>query len=80
MTPMLPSRTADYVASLMREGDNFDYCKWLQQVREEEAQTKQHPPPTITEQIVREEIDVPVSTARRHRQMGDCLADARPFQ
>ena len=34
-------RTADYISSLIREGDEFDYCKWLQQVREEEAQSKQ---------------------------------------
>jgi hypothetical protein len=27
-----------YVAALTREGDNFDYHKWLQNVREEEAQ------------------------------------------
>jgi hypothetical protein len=33
-------RTAKYVEALMREGDNFDYQKWLQQVREEEAQVK----------------------------------------
>jgi hypothetical protein len=33
-------RTADYVSALIREGDNFDYSRWLQRVREEEAQAK----------------------------------------
>jgi hypothetical protein len=37
----LSPRTAKYVATLMREGDNFDYYKWRQRVREEEAQAKQ---------------------------------------
>jgi len=35
---MFSPRTADYVASLIREGDNFDYGKWLERVREKEAQ------------------------------------------
>jgi hypothetical protein len=33
----LSLRTAKYVAALIREGDKFDYYRWLQQVREEEA-------------------------------------------
>ena len=39
--PLLSPRTAKYVAALMREGDNFDYYKWLQRVRKEEDQEKQ---------------------------------------
>jgi hypothetical protein len=35
---LLSPRTADYVAALIREGDSFDYCKWLQKTREREAQ------------------------------------------
>jgi hypothetical protein len=35
---MLPSRTAKYVEAMIREGDNFDYRTWLQQVRYQEAQ------------------------------------------
>jgi len=35
---MLPSRTAKYVEAMNREGDNFDYNKWIQGVREEEAE------------------------------------------
>jgi hypothetical protein len=38
---LMPPRTAKYVEAIIREGDNFDYCKWLQRVREEEAQAKQ---------------------------------------
>lgn len=40
---MLSSRTAKYVEAMIREGDNFDYSRWLQRVREEEAQAKQFP-------------------------------------
>jgi hypothetical protein len=31
------------MSALMRQGDNFDYYKWLQTVREEEAEAKQVP-------------------------------------
>ena len=34
-------RTAKYVEAMIREGDSFDYNKWLKRVREEEAQAKQ---------------------------------------
>ena len=40
---MLSPRTAKYVAALIRQGDNFDYHKWLKKVREEEAPAKQIP-------------------------------------
>jgi hypothetical protein len=40
---LMSPRTAKYVEALMREGDNFDYQKWLQQVREEDAQAKRVP-------------------------------------
>jgi hypothetical protein len=38
---LLSPRTAKYVEARIREGDNFDYRRWLQRVREEEAQAKQ---------------------------------------
>jgi hypothetical protein len=41
--PLLSPRTANYVAALMRDGDNFDYSKWLQAARKEETQAKQVP-------------------------------------
>jgi hypothetical protein len=40
---LLSPRTADYVAALIREGDSFDYCEWLEQVREKEARAKECP-------------------------------------
>jgi len=62
--PLLSPRTADYVSALVREGDKFDYCKWLQRVREEEAQAKRRPQRSA-ERIAPEEIDIPVSTCGR---------------
>ena len=38
---LMSPRTAKYVEAIIREGDNFDYCKWLQRVRDEEVQAKQ---------------------------------------
>jgi hypothetical protein len=38
---LMSARTAKYVDAMIREGDNFDYDKWLKEVREEEAQAKQ---------------------------------------
>jgi hypothetical protein len=37
---MLTGRTAKYVEAMMREGDDFDYFKWLRRVRQEEARVK----------------------------------------
>ena len=39
--PLLSPRTASYVAALIREGDTFDYSKWLQEVRRKEREGKQ---------------------------------------
>ena len=36
-------RTARYVEAMIREGDDFEYRRWLRRVREEEAQAKQVP-------------------------------------
>jgi hypothetical protein len=38
---LMSRRTAKYVEALIREGNNFGYQKWLQKVREEEAEAKQ---------------------------------------
>jgi hypothetical protein len=40
---LLSPRTEKYVEARVREGDNFDYRRWVQWVREEEAQAKQVP-------------------------------------
>jgi hypothetical protein len=40
---ILSARTAKYVEARVREGDNFDYRRWLRQVRGEEDQANQVP-------------------------------------
>jgi hypothetical protein len=60
----LSSRTADYLAALSREGDKFDYWRWLQQVRREEGQAKRRLP-TITEQNRAGQMDASVSIVDR---------------
>jgi hypothetical protein len=37
---MYTGRTKKYAEALIREGENFDYWRWLRQVQEEEAQEK----------------------------------------
>jgi hypothetical protein len=62
----LPPRTADYVATLIRDGDDFDYRKWLQQVQSKGPQGRQRP--TITSgQIASAEIAPPPSILRRRK-------------
>ena len=80
---LLSPRTANYVAALIREGDNFDYFKWLQRVREEEAQAKQSPRQRLPGKIIAAEIGTPISTSvtAMHRQTGPCTDDqTRRFQ
>jgi hypothetical protein len=40
---LLSPRTAKYVDAMIHEGDKFNFRRWLQRVREEEAQAKQVP-------------------------------------
>jgi hypothetical protein len=37
---LLSPRTASYVEALRREGDNFEYSRWLERVRAKETQTE----------------------------------------
>jgi hypothetical protein len=37
---MLTGRTAKYVEAMIREGDDFDYSRWLRRVQQEEARVK----------------------------------------
>jgi len=37
---LMSPRTAKYVEAMIREGDSFDYNRWLKRVREEEAKAK----------------------------------------
>ena len=55
-------RTANYVSALIREGDAFDYRKWLQKAREEEAQAKRRPPTITSGQIAFPEIEPRIGT------------------
>ena len=59
---LLSPRTANYVAALIRQGDKFDYLKWLQRVREEEAQAKQVPATFTSGEIIAAEIGNPIGT------------------
>jgi hypothetical protein len=59
---LLSPRTAKYVAALIRQGDNFDYYKWLQMVREEENQAKQSPATFTSGKTIAPEIDPPIGT------------------
>jgi hypothetical protein len=59
---LLSPRTANYVAALIREGDNFDFYKWLQKVREEQAQAKGRPQTITSGKIASVEIDSPIGT------------------
>jgi hypothetical protein len=60
--PLLPPRTANYVSALIREGDKFDYCRWLQGVREEEAQAKRTQQTSTFGKIVAKEIDFSIAS------------------
>ena len=53
---LLSPRTADYVAALIREGDDCDYCEWLQQVQGKEARAKQPQQTSTSGKTVAKEI------------------------
>ena len=56
-------RTAKYIEALIREGDNFDYHKWLQKVRDEEAQAKQGATAITCRDVVAAQVDDPINTS-----------------
>jgi hypothetical protein len=49
---MLTGRTAKYVEAMIREGDDFDYYKWLRGVQQEEARLKSVAVSTSVQPIV----------------------------
>ena len=53
---LLSPRTASYMDALIREGDKFDYSKWLERVREGEAQAKQGLRTFISKDLIAPEI------------------------
>ena len=56
-------RTANYVEAMIREGDSFDYNKWLEKVREEDAQAKQVPATFTPRDVVAARVDNPINTS-----------------
>jgi hypothetical protein len=62
----LSPRTAKYVQAMIREGDNFDYFKWLQKVRDEEAQAKQVEAASPSGELAPAETDKPKGTPGDH--------------
>jgi hypothetical protein len=54
-------RTARYVEAMVRE--DFDYGKWLQSVREEEAQAKRAPTAVNPRDVVAARVDKPINTS-----------------
>jgi hypothetical protein len=61
VSPLLSPRTAKYVEALIREGDNFDYFKWLKRVRQEEAQSKQVPTAITCHEVVAARVNNPIN-------------------
>ena len=56
-------RTAKYVEAIIREGDAFDCKKWLQKVREEEAEAKQILAASASGEPAPIQIKSPISTS-----------------
>ena len=54
---LLSPRTAKYVDAMIQEGDDFDYFKWLQRVREGEAEAKEIPSTFSSGEYVAPEIN-----------------------
>jgi hypothetical protein len=59
---LMSPRTPKYVEAMIREGDGFDYIRWLKSVREEEAQAKQAEATGTSGELAAAEIDRPIST------------------
>jgi hypothetical protein len=53
--PPLSPRTASYVAALIEDGDDFDYAKWLQEVREKERRAHETLAGVTSDEFVRGE-------------------------
>ena len=58
---LMPPRTKKYFEATIREGDNFDYDKWLKRVREEEAQAKQAEVTGTSGELVAAEVNNPIN-------------------
>ena len=71
-------RTANYIAALIREGDKFDYSRWLQRVREKEAQA-QGPATFISKDMVAAEIGDQTGTSDGIRPNPKLMTRALPI-
>jgi hypothetical protein len=60
-TQMSP-RTVKFVEAMIREGDSFDYNKWLKRVREEEAQARQDQAAITPSGVVTAQVDNRINT------------------
>jgi hypothetical protein len=60
---LMSPRTAKYVEAIIREGDAFDCKKWLQKVREEEAEAKQILAASASCEPARIQIETPIRTS-----------------
>jgi hypothetical protein len=60
---LMSPRTAKYVEAIIREGDAFDCKKWLQKVREEEAEAKQILAASASGEPAPIQIKSPISTS-----------------
>jgi len=55
-------RTAEYVETMIREGDSFNYDRWLKEVREEESPAKQATAPGTSGGLAPAQTVVPIKT------------------
>jgi hypothetical protein len=69
---LLSPRTANYVAALIREGDSFDFFKWLKRVREEEAGVKKVPATFTSGKITATEIGNPITVSGFRGALPNC--------
>jgi hypothetical protein len=60
---LMSPRTAKYVVALIGEGDAFDCKKWLQKVRDEEAEAKQPSAASASGEPAPIQIKCPISTS-----------------
>jgi hypothetical protein len=59
---LMSPRTAKYVEAMIREGDNFDYDRWLKTVRQKEAEAKQAEATDPSRDLAALDLVKPVST------------------
>ena len=62
-------RTTKYIEAMVREGDNFDYYKWLKEVREEEARVKQFVATHSSGELVAAEIGKPMGPSSDNQHL-----------